>query len=360
LPPVSTTTVPGEEGKITPTRRSEIPVFYLLPFGILLGIVIGGWFLMNRRNSRSTERDGRERSGSIYPSTVSADTLLSREVSYPQNADLGEPHFPLELVERYSQIAYAGKGGIARVFRAQRKSDGRTVAVKIPVSFDAETGKAFMNEMQVWKDLHHPNIVEVTEVNILPLPYVEMEYFDRSLDHCTTPLEISTAVRIVRGIAEGLSYAHRKGVIHRDLKPHNILLAKDLTPKIADWGLSRVLSQDTTGMTGFSLPYASPEQLSPRQFGSTGPWTDIYQLGVIMYELLFGTPPFEGEGMYEMGTAIISAPPVPPQEAQPRVASILPVVLRCLEKEPSRRYQSAEEFLADLEAHLQDIGKVPH
>jgi serine/threonine protein kinase len=104
------------------------------------------------------------------------------------------------------------------------------------------------------------------------MPFVEMEYFDHSLDRCKKPLKLAIAVRIVQGIAQGLSYAHQKGVIHQDLKPHNILLAPDLTPKITDWGLSRIFSQDTAAsMAGFSLPYASPEQLSPCQFSSTGP-----------------------------------------------------------------------------------------
>ncbi|MDD1677989.1 MAG: serine/threonine protein kinase, partial [Methanomicrobiales archaeon] len=210
----------------------------------------------------------------------------------------------------------------------------------------------FMKEIRVWEDLRHPNIVEVTAVNILPIPYVEMEYLERSLDRCRKPMALPVAIRIMQGIAEGLSYAHHRGVIHRDLKPHNILLGDNLTPKIADWGLSRGLSDDTAAsVSGYSLPYASPEQISPRQFGSTGPWTDLYQLGVIMYELIFGVLPFGGEGLYETGTAILSAPPAPavvPAEVTP----ILPVILRCLEKEPSARYQSAEEFLDDLARHF--------
>jgi parallel beta-helix repeat protein len=349
----TTTTVPGDEGANIPPSGGEGPILYLLLVGLVLGLAGGGWYLMHRKNSPYVDTKGTLLSSEIHSSTSSTDTVLNRDVRLLEAGGAsGEPHFPAELRDRYSQITYAGKGGIARVFKAQRNSDGRTVAVKIPVSFDEETGKAFMNEMRVWEDLHHPNIVEVSAVNILPLPFVEMEYLDRSLDRCPKPLDPVNVVRIIRGIAEGLSYAHRMGVIHQDLKPQNILLTSDLTPKIADWGLSRLLSQDTAaGMNGFSLPYASPEQLSPRQFGSTGPWTDIYQLGVIMYELLFGVPPFGGEGVYETGTAIISTPPVPPLDTQPGALSILPVVMRCLEKEPSRRYQSAEDFLMDLERH---------
>jgi parallel beta-helix repeat protein len=355
--PLPTTTAsPGGEGVIKlPPKEWMGPVLYLFLFVLVVGLAGGAWFLMRRRDHRSTGTEKPLSSEEIPSTAVSSDTILNRDASRPPEAGMVSPesYFPLELRERYSQIIYAGKGGIARVFRAQRKSDGRIVAVKIPVSFDEATGKTFMKEMRVWEDLHHPNIVEITAANILPLPYVEMEYFDRSLDRCTKPLDPSMAVRIIQGIAEGLSYAHHKGVIHRDLKPQNILLAADLTPKIADWGLSRLLSQDTTAsVTGFSLPYASPEQLSPRQFGSTGPWTDIYQMGVILYELLFGILPFGGEGMYETGTAIISTPPSPPENMRPEIARLLPVILRCLEKEPSKRYQSAEEFQEDLKQHL--------
>jgi parallel beta-helix repeat protein len=351
--PVTTPTTSPGGGEATVLPPAGWPALFLLLLLLILGGSAIAWYGRFRRKDSPTDLEDSVPGEEVHPAMVSTDTVLSRPGPSTPRALSTEPYFPPELQDRYSQIAYAGKGGIARVFRAQRKSDGRTVAVKIPISFDEDTGRAFLKEMRVWEELHHPNIVEVTAVNILPIPFVEMEYFERSLDRCHKPLDLATAVRIIRGIAGGLSYAHQKGVIHRDLKPQNILLAPDLTPKITDWGLSRQLSQETmASMTGFSLPYASPEQLSPRQFGSTGPWTDIYQLGVLLYELLYGSLPFAGEGVYETGTAIISAPPLPPSDATPEAASIWPVLLRCLEKEPQQRYASAEAFLEDLNAHL--------
>ncbi len=349
-PPTVTTTAPG--------NAEEIPSnggYGLLPFLVvgllLLGTAGGGWLIL--RQLSSAKEGKREDPGAVAHTSVrNSDTLLvpGSTLSQGKPSIVGAAPFPSELNDRYSSVVYAGKGGIARVFKAVRRSDGRTVAVKIPVSFDEETGKAFMKEMRVWEDLHHPNIAEVTAVNILPLPFVEMEYLSHSLDVCTKPLKCADAVRIIRGIATGLSYAHQKGVIHRDLKPHNILLTSDLTPKITDWGLSRLLSDDAnTRMEGFSLPYASPEQLSPARFGPTGPWTDIYQLGAILYELVVGRPPFEGNGLYETGSAIVSIPAAPPLEVDTEVTSILPVIIRCLEKEPSHRYGSVEEFLGDLD-----------
>jgi tRNA A-37 threonylcarbamoyl transferase component Bud32 len=261
--------------------------------------------------------------------------------------------FPPELQDRYTELQYIGKGGIARIYRARRRFDDRVVAVKIPVSFDEATGKSFLKEMRVWEELHHPNIVEVSEVNILPFPYVEMEYIGRSLDQLEKPMEPSRAVDLIQGIAAGLAYAHHKGVIHRDLKPHNILVTADGIPKITDWGLSRTLSHETAeSVTGFSLPYAAPEQLSPARFGDTDSRTDLYQLGVMFYELVTGQLPFSGEGVYDASTAIVSREPESPAILRPDAAPLAPVILRCLQKQPKDRYQTVEELLADLTARF--------
>ncbi len=282
----------------------------------------------------------------------STDTILS---GTPQEA--APSTFPPELRDRYSDLQYIGKGGIARVYRGQKRSDGRVIAVKIPVSFDETTGKAFLKEMRVWEDLHHPNIVEVSEVNILPFPYVEMEYIERSLDQLEKPMELARAVRFVLGIAAGLAYAHRKGVIHRDLKPQNILVTDTEIPKITDWGLSRTLAHETAAsVTGFSLPYAAPEQLSPAKFGDTGPRTDLYQLGVILFELVTGRLPFSEEGVYDASNAIVSQEPASPALLRPEAEALEPVILRCLQKRPEDRYGSMEELIEDLKRQFPDAG----
>ena len=162
-----------------------------------------------------------------------------------------------------------------------RLKDGKTVAVKIPIRFDETTGKCFMKEIVAWEGLRHPNIVEITEVNILPLPYVEMEYVRSGLADLKTPLRPRKAAEIIMGVAKGLAYAHEQGIIHRDIKPHNILITREGIPKITDWGMSRLLgSSAVPTVTGFSLAYAAPEQVSPGRFGETDERTDIYQLGL--------------------------------------------------------------------------------
>jgi len=261
----------------------------------------------------------------------------------------GAGDFPPALAGRYTGIAPVGSGGTARVFLATRTSDGRSVAVKVPLRTDEATGRSFLKEISIWRGLVHPNIVRVCAVNILPSPYVEMEYFERSLKDLDKPLPPARACSIVAGIAEGLAYAHARGVIHRDLKPGNILLAPDGTPKIADWGLGRVLADDDeTIAPGFSLRYAAPEQLAPARYGSAGAWTDLFQLGVVLYELLTGVFPYGEVGPGEYAGAVLHDAPIPPSAVDPALAGFDPIVLRCLEKDPGKRYASAEDFLADL------------
>jgi eukaryotic-like serine/threonine-protein kinase len=265
-------------------------------------------------------------------------------------------YFPRELESKYTEITYVGRGGIAWVFSARRKTDGVKVAVKIPISFDETTGKCFLNEIAAWETLMHENIVEVTAVNILPVPYVEMEFVPGSLEAMDKPLPVWKAVHIINGVTAGLRYAHEHGFIHRDIKPHNILLTDDVVPKITDWGMSKVLAADVkkSSIAGFSLSYAAPEQVSPTEFGRTGERTDIYQLGVVFYELVTGSIPFGGESIVEVGNSILRDEPIPPSEYNPDAEAVQKIILKCLEKDPALRYQSAAELLDALAGYLDE------
>jgi serine/threonine protein kinase len=268
-------------------------------------------------------------------------------------------YFPKELESKYTEIRYIGRGGIAWVFSARRKTDYIRVAVKIPISFDEITGKSFLNEIAAWETLRHPNIVEVTAVNILPVPYVEMEYVPRALETIEKPLPIWKAVHIVSGIADGLWYAHKHGFIHRDIKPHNILLNEEFVPKITDWGMSKVLTTELkkSSIAGFSLAYAAPEQVSPTEYGRTDERTDIYQLGVVFYELVTGSVPFGGEGIVEVGNAILREQPIAPSEFNADAAAVEKIILIRLITDPAQRYQTAEELLAALHSYLDEDDK---
>ncbi|MGA2161762.1 MAG: NosD domain-containing protein [Methanoregula sp.] len=265
-------------------------------------------------------------------------------------------YFPPELESRYVDIRHVGRGGVAHVFAAHRTSDHRLVAVKIPISFDEVTGKCFLNEITAWQKLRHKNIVEVLEVNILPVPYVEMEYVPGSLEAVAKPLPVWKAVHLVHGIADGLAYAHAHGIIHRDIKPHNILVTGDFVPKITDWGMSKVIAttMEKSSVAGFSLSYAAPEQVSPAEFGRTDIRTDIYQIGALFYELVTGSIPFGGESIVEVGNAIVRDDPIPPTEYNPDAEAVEKIILKCLAKNPADRYQSAADLLDALSRYLDE------
>ncbi len=265
--------------------------------------------------------------------------------------DLGasDPHpITIGMSEKYQDVELIAVGGIARVYRARRRKDGRIVAVKVPLTTNEVTGTSFMKEILAWQSLSHPNIVAITDVSILPFPAVEMEYIPQSLADVKKPVEVPMAVKIIRGIAQGLAYAHGKGVIHRDIKPENILIGNDGTPKITDWGMSRILASRMPTVVGFSVSYAAPEQISPSRFGQTDARTDIFQLGVVFYELVTGSRPFQGEDSGEIMEAILNRNPIPPSQLVDAAKRVEPIILTCLAKKPEDRYPSAQDLLAAL------------
>jgi eukaryotic-like serine/threonine-protein kinase len=384
--PIRTPVVTPTTSPSTPTVPWSFPRLTPLAIGLLIlavvGIIGGGIYYVRKRRSASAlpeEAATEHVSGEPGPHVVtkaasvlknamektrslmtmpSLKTVLSEdEGTAPKpSATDQKNYFPRELENKYTEIMFVGRGGIAWVFSAIRKTDNTKVAVKIPISFDEVTGKCFLNEIAAWETLRHPNIVEVTAVNILPVPYVEMEFVPGSLEALEKPLPVWKAVHLITGVVDGLRYAHEHGFIHRDIKPHNILLTEEVVPKITDWGMSKVLAADVkkSSVAGFSLSYAAPEQVSPSEFGRTGERTDIYQLGVVFYELVTGSIPFGGESIVEVGNAILRDTPTPPSEYNPDAEAVEKIILRCLEKDPANRYQSAAELLDALQGYLDE------
>ncbi|HRS93329.1 MAG TPA: serine/threonine-protein kinase, partial [Methanolinea sp.] len=265
----------------------------------------------------------------------------------------GQGMLPPDLADKYSSIEFIGSGGLAHVYRAVNSATGQEVALKIPLRSDETTGKSFMKEIRGWEGLYHPNIVRVNEANILPIPYIEMEYIRRTLADVPKPLPLREAARIARDLCRGLSHAHERQVIHRDIKPHNIMITDDGIPKISDWGMSKIMGiPGMPTITGFSLAYAAPEQLAPGTFGETDRRTDIYQLGCVLYELLTGRVPFPGTDMAQVTAAILSATPPLPSELNPAARPLDTIVMRCLAKKPEDRYQDARDLERDLDQFL--------
>ena len=344
------TSVPTENGTGTQGPSGEEgdegvnPLLVLLPAAALLA---GGAVIATRRQSPDGKDAGTAGAGAPAenggPGSVA--TVVHKADVSPSSPLPDMSGFPSPLASKYRDITYLGQGGIARVYRAVRISDGTEVAVKCPLVPDEETGTHFMREIRFWERLHHPNILAIYAANILPVPYVEMEYAPKSLKDCPIPLPPEEAVRVIRGVAAGLAFAHESGVIHRDIKPENILCAADGTPKITDWGLGSVTDGGhRTRVGGFSPGYAAPEQLRPSVHGAEDARTDLYQLGVLFFELLTGTLPFPGEGMGEVTLAVLGEPAPSPSAVGAPTEAYDAVILRCLAKEKEERFSSVADF----------------
>ncbi|MEI6842808.1 MAG: protein kinase, partial [Methanomicrobiales archaeon] len=258
------------------------------------------------------------------------------------------------MADRYTEAEFIGKGGFARVFKAKRK-DGVYVAVKLPLYLDESMGRSFIAEIVNWTKLSQPNIVKLYDFNIMPFPYFEEEFCDSSLDNIKKPLDQSKAALIMSNVCEGLKYAHALQVIHCNLKPQNILL-KNGVPKISDWGLSKVIVSDSTASRECFTPcYAAPEQVTNKPKDQR---TDIWQVGVILYELVTGSLPFTGDNIIETIEKIATRDPVPPGDINPDAKTIELMILRCMEKDPLSRYQSVADLQKDLAVFLKmDFGE---
>ena len=276
---------------------------------------------------------------------ASSGSLVPLSISRP----VTQKSLPPEMADRYTASEFIGKGGFARVFKVQ-KPDGSWAALKIPITLDAATGKSFIAELQNWTSMVHENIVLVADYNIMPLPYFEMELCEGTLATLERPVPPDHAAWLLFNICEGLKYAHARGILHRDLKPQNIML-KEGMPKISDWGLSKVMTQSrtTTVSGGFTAYYAAPEQITNKPKDSR---TDIWQLGVIAYELVTGQLPFLGESMVEIGMAIATKEPERPGAVHPDAQPLNAIILKCLEKNPEQRYQSVVDLQKDLAVYL--------
>ncbi len=270
------------------------------------------------------------------------------------------PGFPPELLSKYEPLEFLGEGGFAKVFKVKRKSDGKIIALKVP-NLDEKARKFFLKEVKAWRLLDHPNIVKLYNAFDEPLPHLEIEFVDgvkldgkiiRDLGKYPKPVGEEKALNLIRGIAEGLKHAHSKQVYHRDLKPQNVLITSDLTPKITDWGLAKVGAVSTTATTtkGLTLLYAAPEQLDEEVYGHTDHRTDIYQLGLIFYELLTGKLPYQGTSPAVVMAKVINpeVKPKPPSHFDKALAKYDGIFERLLAKRKEDRYQNIDEFLKDL------------
>ncbi|HVS34426.1 MAG TPA: serine/threonine-protein kinase, partial [Gemmataceae bacterium] len=261
-------------------------------------------------------------------------------------------------VPGYDILQELDRGGMGVVYQARQRGFNRLVALKMILS-GAHAGPAerqrFRAEVEAVARLQHPNIVQVHEVGEHDgKPYFSMEFcpggsLARKL--AGTPLTPQEAASLVETLALALQAAHEKGVVHRDLKPGNVLLAEDGTPKVVDFGLAKRM--DAEGQTQSGAVMGTPSYMAPEQAAGkvkeVGPAADVYALGAILYECLTGRPPFKGPTTLETLAQVLSDDPVRPRQLQPTTPIELEAIcLKCLEKAPVQRYGAAAELAADL------------
>jgi WD40 repeat protein/tRNA A-37 threonylcarbamoyl transferase component Bud32 len=266
----------------------------------------------------------------------------------------------------YELLEEIARGGMGVVYKGRQKSLNRIVAIKMILAghlAGKQITQRFRGEAAAAGTLQHPNIVAIHEIGMyegqhfFSMDYVAGQNLAQLVGH--RPLPPAQAARYVQIIAEAMHYAHEQGILHRDVKPSNVLIdAATDQPRITDFGLARRLDGDSsltlTGQVLGSPNFMPPEQAS-RSHGKVGRHSDVYGLGSVLYYLLTARAPFQGESLEAILTQVINAEPVRPRLLNPAVPPDLETVcLKCLEKEPSRRYKTAHELAEELGRFLKD------
>ncbi|HUL50354.1 MAG TPA: serine/threonine-protein kinase [Gemmatimonadales bacterium] len=254
-----------------------------------------------------------------------------------------------------------GQGGFSWVF-VGRETDGTPVALKVlkpQYAGDPQFETRFRNESETAAQLEHPNIIRIRAVSKSgPHVYFSMDLYADSLGARITregPLDEHDLVLIARDIAQGLAFAHERGVIHRDLKPDNILLRSDGHAVISDFGIARAVS-GYIASTGVNMTIGTPQYLSPEQAQGRplDPRSDIYSLGVTLYKAALGEVPFNHPDWFELARRHVEEPPPSLRKRRPELSKQFErLVLKCLAKHPEDRYETAQALAADLE----DLGR---
>ncbi|GAC1378167.1 MAG: hypothetical protein NVSMB33_01660 [Ktedonobacteraceae bacterium] len=265
------------------------------------------------------------------------------------------------LGERYKLQDSIGRGGMATIYRGQDLRMDRVVAIKVlreVYSTDPKFVTRFQQEAKAASSLQHPNIVQVYDYGQTDGNYfIVMELVEgtdlRRYLRSRGILAIDRAIIIAHDVALGLGAAHRRGIVHRDVKPQNVLVGRDGSIKLTDFGIASVYKDinaerlTTTGMTLGTVQYYAPEQA---QGEIVNPAADVYALGIVMYEMLTGRPPFDGETPVAVAMQHIQDLPVPPSQLNPNIPPDLEeIILRCLEKVPEMRYRDGSSLARALE-----------
>lgn len=272
---------------------------------------------------------------------------------------------PGKVLDHFRIDAPVAESGMASIYRATDLRDGRQVALKVPhlaMESDPALFDRFQREEAIGIALDHPSVMRIYPAEERSRVYMVMEWVQGRLlrqvmaEQKKMPAE--RAIRITLGILDTLDYIHKNGVVHRDLKPENIMLDADDRVKLIDFGIASQAGAKRLTYTGFTQAMGSPDYISPEQVrGKRGDArSDLYAVGVMLYEMLSGRTPFSGPSPLAVMNDRLINHPLPPQEAEPGISSQLQEVLyRALEREPKNRYPSAHSFAQDLR-HLEQVG----
>jgi serine/threonine protein kinase/tetratricopeptide (TPR) repeat protein len=299
---------------------------------------------------------------SLFCSGCGAKLSAAKDLSLFQTETLQTPVHELTtgstFAGRYQIIEELGKGGMGRVYKVFDTKIKEKVALKLirpDIASDKDTIERFSNEIRLSRRIGHRNVCRMFDIGEAEgAHFITMEYVSgedlKSLIRRVKQLTTGTAISIARQACEGLEEAHRLGVVHRDLKPGNIMIDKDGNARIMDFGIARSLYGK--GITGAGVMIGTPEYMSPEQVEGkeVDQRSDIYSLGIILYEMLTGRVPFEGDTPFSVGVKHKSEIPRSPKELNPQMPEDLSrLILRCLEKDKVKRYQTAGEITADLD-----------
>jgi serine/threonine protein kinase len=275
------------------------------------------------------------------------------------------PLHPGDLLDHYRIESLVARSGMASIFRATDTLNDRTVAIKVPhpeMEADPQLFDRFKREQEIGEKLDHPGVMKVFHDDRKSRVYMAMEWVEgellRNLIGRVRKFPPQRASRIIAGVCDALDYIHSHGVVHRDMKPENIMIGADDQIKLIDFGIAANEGSRRLTFAKLSNVMGTPDYISPEQVkGKRGDGrSDIYAAGVMLYEMLTGKAPFTGNNPFLIMNDRLLNSPVPPREVDPSITPALQeIIYRALERDPRNRYATAREFAWDLE-HQDQVG----